>query len=135
SFGRKSVDSPVKVDVFANRQIRVQAELLRHVSDFALDDLAVAKDVVAHHAGVTSTRREHATQHSNNGRFAASVGTEQAVNRAARDGKVHVLDGDELAELAREVTDVDDDLVVASHLALPSSHTSAVIPGRSTSRP
>jgi len=84
-FAVETVDPPVKLEVFADAQVAVQAELLRHVADAAFDGLRLGNDVVTEDRGRPFRRPQHAAKHADDRRLAAAVGAEQSKDRAALD--------------------------------------------------
>src|SRR5207244_5693330 len=72
--GRDAIAVAVEVDVLLHRQVGIEAELLGHVADRALDLLGLLRDVVAAHHPAPGGRPEHAAEHANDGRLAGAVG-------------------------------------------------------------
>jgi len=65
---------------------------LRHVADLAPGGQTVAHDVVPGDGDPAGRRRDIARQHSQEGRLARTVGSEQAEHLAAVDAQIEVID-------------------------------------------
>ena len=106
--GRQTVGSSVEVEVFLDGEVFVEAELLRHVADVALDVSGVLADVHAEDGGVAGGEGDEAAEGSDDGGFAGAVGAEEAEELAAVEVEADVVDGGEGAEAEGEVLGVDD---------------------------
>ena len=95
--------------VFLDRQVLVQAEALRHVTDFPLDRRRFAAKIEAKARAVAFVRRQQSAQHADRRRLAAAVRTEKAENRAARHADRHVVDDGAPAIALGEAVNVDGD--------------------------
>ncbi len=101
------VEAGEERDVLFHREVAVEGEQLRHVADALLDLLGVGADVEPGHASVAGARREQAGEHLDGGRLAGAVGAEEAEDLALGDLEAHMVDGDEIAERAGEIADLD----------------------------
>src|SRR5437660_4729926 len=96
-----------KVQVFFDRQIFVQAEALRHVTDLALDLRCFGPDVVAEARALARVGRQQPAEHSNRRRLAAAVRSQKAENLAALDTDREVLDNGASLVALGEAVNVD----------------------------
>jgi hypothetical protein len=106
-FARRLVDTvktAVESDVFADRQIGIESEVLGDIADFALDLLGRFKQVEPEYIGLAFIGAQNAGEYAYGGRFTGRIGAEQALNFTRFDRQVEVVDGDEIAESARQVT-------------------------------
>src|SRR6185312_8448108 len=78
---RQPVDASDEFEVFAYRQVFIEAEALRHIADARLDLVGFLADVVAEAGAGPLVRRQKPAQHADCGRFARSVGPKEAVDR------------------------------------------------------
>src|SRR5438128_7637390 len=89
----------VEVYVLLHRQVWIEAELLGHVADRALDLFGLLRDVMAAHHPAPGRRPEHAAEHADDGRLAGAVGSEQAEDLPPADGEIDAVNRDPGAEL------------------------------------
>ena len=68
----------------------------------------VPHHVHVRHLNPASGRRQHPAQHPNRGGFARAIGAQQAKYFAGLDGKVDVINRDEIAEAAGQVFGKDE---------------------------
>ncbi len=100
----------VEVHVLVDCQITVQSEALGHVADLILDGVHFVRDTVAGHPGFAFGGIHQAAQQPQRGGFAGAVRTHQAEDFAARDFHIEMVDGDKIAEAARQVIRANDRL-------------------------
>src|SRR6185503_2292945 len=103
----EAIDSAKEADVLIDGEPFVQREALRHVADALLDAFRVAADVDAADGRGAARRRQQAAQHPNRRRLAGAVRAKEAENLALGDVEREVIDGEEVAELARQFADGD----------------------------
>src|SRR5207248_11028041 len=72
--------------------------------------VGVAADVVTEAGAVAAVRRQSATEHADGGGLAASVGTEEAVDRATLDLHRQVMHHLAAAKRLRQAMDIDRDV-------------------------
>jgi hypothetical protein len=102
------IDAAIEEEVFGDGEVGIEGEFLGHVSDAALDGFGIANNVKAEDRGRTGRGFEDAAEHADDGGFTGAVGAEQTEDFAALDGEGDVVNGDELAEAAGEVGELDD---------------------------
>ncbi|OHB78010.1 MAG: hypothetical protein A2W31_17890 [Planctomycetes bacterium RBG_16_64_10] len=105
--GVEPIDAAIELDVFADRQIGIQAESLRHVADSTFDGFRIGADAVTEHPGMAGRRLEHAAQHADDGRLAAPVRSQQSEDRTPFDPQVEVAHGDGCTERAGQSPRID----------------------------
>ncbi len=94
----------VKVHVLLNRQVLVEAELLRHVADAVLHRLRVPGDVDAEHGEVAAVGGEQAGDQADERRLAGAIGADQRRQPAMLDSQRDVVEGgDDLAACPLEL--------------------------------
>src|SRR5262249_28944927 len=69
----KPVDAAIKRQIFRNRQILVEAEVLGHIPDVFAHAIRVFSNVDALHRRFTYRKGEESGQHFDDGRFPATV--------------------------------------------------------------
>src|SRR5579875_1749997 len=62
-----AVQPPVKAQVLHHRQVVIERELLRHVTDMLADRLGLARDVIASYARASGGRTQQSAQDANRG--------------------------------------------------------------------
>ena len=107
---RDAVDAADELEILAHRQVLIQAEALRHVSDLQLDLVGLGADVVAKAGAGAFIRRQQPAQHADGGRLAGAVRAEEAVDRAALDLHREVTHHRAAIEFFRQALHVDDDV-------------------------
>ena len=106
-LGRQMIQPRVEPEVLPHRQLAVEREGLRHVTD-ALPDLEVlGVDRLAEQLRLAFRSGQQAGQHLHRRRLAAAVGAEEAEDLAALDREIHLVHRHEVAEPARQVPGVD----------------------------
>ena len=118
-----------KVQVFFDRQIFVQAEALRHVTDLALDLRCFGPDVVAEACSLARVGCQQPAQHSNRRRLAASVRSQKAENLAAVDTDCEIVDDCAIVKALGETMYVDGGFRHLRSTAVLSTVTSTGSPG------
>ena len=103
----QSVDRAEESDVLIDGQRLVQRELLRHVPDAPLHFFRVAADVDPIDRGGARGRLQQPAHHADGGRLAGAVRAEKAEDLPALDREADAIDGDEAAELPRQIADDD----------------------------
>ena len=103
----EAVDAAEERDVLIDGQQLVERELLRHVADPPLDAFRIARHVHAADDRRPGGRLEEAAQHPDGRRLPGAVAAEEPEDLPARHVEAHAVDGDELAEAARQVADDD----------------------------
>ena len=106
---RHLIDVGDEIEVLLHREVLVEAELLRHVSDLAADARGVADDVVAEAGAAAAVGHQQAAQHADGRRLAAAVGAEKAADLALRDLEIEPVDHAPRAEALAQPVDVDDE--------------------------
>ena len=96
-----------ELEVLADREILVEAELLRHVAGLALDPLAVTHEIVAEAGAAAAVGRQQAADHAQGRGLAGAVGTEEAADAALLDGEAETVDDGARAVTLDEIVDVD----------------------------
>ena len=69
-----------KVQVLADGEVVIEAELLRHVAHLALDGGGVFEDVQPQATAAAAVRREQAAEHAYGGGLAAAIGPQKAAD-------------------------------------------------------
>src|SRR6266550_1922230 len=118
-----------KIQVFFDRQILVQAEALRHVTDLALDLRCLGADVVAEARALARVRCQQPAQHSNRRRLAASVRSQKAENLAAVDTDCEIVDDCAIVKALGETVYVDGGFRHLRSAVVLSTVTSTGSPG------
>ena len=111
----QAVDAGDELEILAHRQILIQAEALRHVTDLALDLLGLGADVVAKARACAGVWREQAAQHADRRGLAGTVRAEKAVDRAALDLQRQVAHHHAAVEAFRQAVDIDHDVGRRAH--------------------
>ena len=106
-FRRKMIQLGVQLQILRDRQFAVERESLSHVADVAPSLHVVRAHRLAKQLACAAARRQEPDQHFHRRRLAAAIGAEKAEDFAARDLEADVIDGDEIAELAREPLRLD----------------------------
>ena len=116
----------VEPQVLFDRQIVPQTRALRHVADAQLDRLGIARDVVAEHLGRTR-RTAPSTPHSIRivVDLPAPLGPRKPQISPGMDLERDLVDGDEVAEAARQRFARDDRCVVRSSLLSLATNVSS----------
>ncbi len=100
---RKAVDPAVEGEIFADGQIGVQTEILRHVADVFSDRFRIFTNVNTQNRGVPAGERQQAREHFDDGGFSAAVGAEKAEDFAFFNAEADVVDGGEVAETTHKI--------------------------------
>src|SRR5262249_16911495 len=116
-----TVEARDEFQVFAHREILVEAEALRHVAHVALDLVRLGADVVAEAGAVAFVRGEQPAQHPDGRGLARPVGTEEAVDFPALDPHGQVAPDLPAVEGFRQSFDVDGDIGHRRHWPCPSA--------------
>src|SRR5262245_65142712 len=87
-----------EVEILLDREVFVEAELLCHVTDLALDRIAVANDVEAENGALAGISAEEAAEHADERGLAAAVWAEEPADLAAPDLEINVVHGRAIAE-------------------------------------
>ena len=102
------VQAAVELDVLAQGEALVEADLLAHVSDAVTDAPRVAADVDAVHLDLPRGRQQQPDQHANCRALARAVRAEEGVDRSRRDRDGKIVDRREVAETPRQAAHADD---------------------------
>src|SRR6185295_7320797 len=94
--------------VLGGREIVVEADLVRHVADPALDLERLARRIVAEHARGALADVAQPQQHQDRGGLAGAVRAEQPENLAARDRERYAFDDRRSVVALGEIADLDD---------------------------
>src|SRR5271169_4165266 len=94
----EAVDAAVKLQILRDRQVVIQAVILRHITDALAHDLGIHAHVQSLHMSGATAQRQKSSEHFDDGGLAASIGAEKAENFALLDAETHVIDGGNLAE-------------------------------------
>ncbi len=89
-----AVEVGIKVDIFADGEILVQAEFLAHVGEMILDPCGIPGNVKARYRGRAGVGIHDRREHPQTRRFACSVRTDKAENLAGKNCQAQALDGD-----------------------------------------
>ena len=100
--------APVDEEVVADRQLQVEAVLLRHDPEPAPDLGALGGGVAAQHPQGAGRRRRDAADHPHGAALAGSVGSEEAERLTPLDVEVDAVHGREVAEALRQAARVDE---------------------------
>ncbi len=106
----ESIDAAVELQILQYGEVGIEAELLRHVTDTPFDQLGIELHIVSEDGRVTGGGREDSKQHADDCRLATAIGTEQAEDRTTADLKAHIADGNQAAEVSREMPHIDDEV-------------------------
>ncbi len=101
------MDSRRELEVFADGEVPVETEMLRHVAGLALDRFALAHQVVAEAAATAAIGRQQAADHAQCGRLARAVRTEEAADATLLDRQAQPVDHGAWAVALHQVVDVD----------------------------
>ncbi len=101
----------VEIHVLFDGKIAVQAEALRHVADAILHRVGFARHVVAGYPGFAVGGVEQTAEQPDGGGLSRAVGTHQPEDLSARHLEAEAVDGGEVPELARQISDLDDGVV------------------------
>src|SRR5262249_54294102 len=100
-----------EVEVLLDRQIVVQAELLRHVADAQFDPPRLLADIEAETRALAGIGFEQAAQHPDRGRLAAADRAEKAADLAAPHFDIDGVDDLAAVEALAEPLDVDREVL------------------------
>src|SRR5260370_2925244 len=78
----EAVNPAVKLQVFCDCEVVIEAEILRHVADAFADGFGIGADVKAFDAAGTAAERQEAGRHFDDGGFSAPVRPEHTENLA-----------------------------------------------------
>ena len=95
---RQPVNPAVEAHVLQHRQVVVQRETLAHVADAALDQLALAHDIVPGDRAAARGGVAQPAEHTHGSGLAGAVGAQETENLAPPDFERNAVDGDEIAE-------------------------------------
>src|SRR4029079_10213033 len=98
-----------KIEVIVNRQIVIQRELLRHISDAPSHETRTQTAAFARQFHLSAGWREQAAQYLDRSGLARAVRAEQTVNLAVFDFDVDVFDRVESAEAFVQRVSADGD--------------------------
>ena len=101
------VETRDEIEIFADTQVLVVTEFLRHVADMAFDVGLLRTHVVAEARAGTGVGGEQAAEHADEGGLAATVGAEEAVDFAAAYAEIDGVDDGLGAETLGDSGDVD----------------------------
>src|SRR5262249_29002213 len=111
SFHRRyAVHTSEELEVLVNRQIVVQRELLRHVSNGLPHGGGADGALHARQLDLSFTRIEQATQHLDSGGFAGAVCPEQTVDLSISNIETEIVDRPKLTEVACQMPSADRNL-------------------------
>jgi hypothetical protein len=96
-----------EVQVLANGEVVVEAKLLRHIADLALDGGRLGDDVQPQAGAAARVRGQEAAQHADAGGLAAAVGAEEAADAPGSHLDVDVVDHGTPAVVLGEASDVN----------------------------
>src|SRR5215470_4576005 len=82
------VDAGNKLQVLQHREIFIEAELLRHVTDFTANPQRFSENIEAKAGAMATIGGEKAAEHANSGRLSTAVGPEKAADLALANAKV-----------------------------------------------
>src|SRR5262249_8967705 len=99
----EAVNAPVKLQVFSDRQIIVEAEPLRHIADALAHSLRLGANLQPFHPRGSARKRQQSCQQLDNRSLSAAVRSEKAKNLAFLNPKTDVPHRRQIAELAREM--------------------------------
>ena len=116
----KSVKPGDEFEIFAHRQILIEAEALCHVTDMALDFVGFGADVETEAGALPLVRREQPGEHADGGGLAGAVGTEKSVDGAALYLHGQIAHHGAAAEGFRQAVDIDGDFMTVGHGFGPS---------------
>ncbi len=101
------VGAPVEFEILSYREIFIQGERLRHVTDGAAHLIAFTLDVEAGDRSTARGRLGEPAEHLDRRRLAAPVRTEESVYFPARDLQREIVHRDSRAEAFGEVASLD----------------------------
>ena len=93
----------IEDDIFHDRKVFIESELLRHIPDLFLDLLTFIQDGMARYPRLTRVRVHNRRQHPQNRCLAAAVRTDEPVELSLFDIKVEVMYDDRISELLCKV--------------------------------
>ncbi len=93
------VEVGVKIDVFLDRQVVIEAETLGHVADMLLDALRFLHGIEAQHLGPAAVRVHDAAEQADGGGLAGAVGAHQREGLSGGDGEVQAVNRGQRAEV------------------------------------
>ncbi len=102
-----TVDAAEEVDVLFHREVVVERELLRHVTDVLFDGFRLRHHIQAAHGCAAGSGQQQPAQHADGGGFARAVGSQESENLAAADVEIHMVHGDKVAEAFHELANFD----------------------------
>ena len=92
----------MQLEILPHRELAVERERLRHVADFLTRLHIVGCHGLAEQFGRAFSDRQQPRHHFHGGGFSAAVRAEEPENLSAFDANAHMIDGDEIAEPARQ---------------------------------
>ena len=111
------IDAGDEVEIFAYAQVFIEAEFLRHVADFEFDLRTLGQNIVAKARAAASIGSQQSAEQADRCCLAAAIGAEEAIDLAARDLHVDIVDDLAGAEQFRKAFDVDDEIIL--HFIFP----------------
>src|SRR6516164_8128938 len=115
TLGWQAIDAAVKGQIFRDRKVRVEAEILRHVADVLAHPFGILPHIDAQNAGFSPGQRQQARQHLDHSGLSAAVRSEEAKDFARLDREADAVDGRERPEPSNQMLGRDRDLWVARH--------------------
>src|SRR5208283_1106127 len=125
-------DVGIKADVLGDGEILVEAELLGHVADSALDRFRPEQNVLPVDKDDAGIGGKHSRENPQRRRFPRAVGTHQPKDLPFARVEAQVVHGDDLTETFRQSADLHDFVAHGDPGALSSMLASAGIPGLSS---
>lgn len=107
---RHVVNAGDEIQIFANAEVFVVTEFLRHVADMALDIGLLGSDVIAQAGAASVVGCEQSAQHPDEGRFSRTVRAKKPVDFSAANLEVDAIDHGFVAEALRDAGNIDDEI-------------------------
>src|SRR5664279_332086 len=104
---RNAIDAAEKAQILFHREVAVEREFLRHVTDPLADSFRVECYVNTGDQCAACARAQQAAKDADDRRLAGSIGPEEAHDFSACDAETDVVDGDKLAKPLDKVFDND----------------------------
>ena len=96
-----------EIEILLDAQVLPKAEPLRHVADLALDRFALRDHIVTEAGAAAGIGAQQPAEHADEGRLAAAVRAEKAVDLAGAHLQIDMIDDGAVAEALRHPAHVD----------------------------
>ncbi len=126
-----AIDLADETEVLADREIFIEAESLRHVADFTLDQCRFSADIVSQGVAFAAVCGEESAHHADGGGLAAAIRPQKAEHLAAPNLHRQTIHYGLAGVALGQVAHIDGIFGLAVHCPLPARRISTGCPGTS----